>query len=177
MEPKLLIVLETKNWEEIKERRALIHDGGQLLTWMIRRLSIPRDRWVHTYCYEGNKKSIPSKLWKRKGFLDPHVDALLDFATKNSPCSVVAMGKFSTEVLIGGSLLKRKVGAEWDTRPKFRKIGIEKAWVTYMPDAALYSPDLVVDITRMLMCAAHEAHIKTKIDYSLPVFRNWYKYY
>lgn len=177
MNSKLLVVLENKNWQEIAERANLIHDAGQFLKWMINRLSIPRDRWVHTYCYEGKARDIPTKAWERKDWLEPHVEALLDFMLANKPCSVVGMGKLAAECLTKGSLLKKRAGTFWGVKPRFFLAEIDHAWICQAPDAALYDPGLFVDITRILGKAAREANIDIKINYELPVFRNWHKYW
>lgn len=173
----LVIVLENKNWQEIVERTELVHDGGQFLKWLINRLSIPRDRWVHTYCYEGKASDIPTKAWERKTWIEPHLDALLDFMMFHKPCSVVGMGKLAAECLTKGSLFKRRVGAYWGVKPRYRQVGIDHAWITYMPDAALFDPRLFVDMTRIIGKAAREADIEIEINYQLPIFRNWHKYY
>lgn len=174
---KLLIVLEGKNWQEIAEKAELVHDAGQFLKWMINRLSIPRERWVHTYCYEGAAKQVPTKVWERKKFLEPHIEALVDFMIRNRPCSVVGMGRLSAECLTKGSMLKKRAGTFWGVKPKFRQADVDHAWITYTPDSALYDPGLFVDITRILGKAAREADIEIKIDYELLVFKNWHKYY
>lgn len=140
-------------------------------------MSIPRDRWIHTYVFEGNIKSIPTKAWERKRFLDPHIDALKDFMVSNSPCSVVGMGKLSSECLTKGSVLKKRVGTYWGVKPRFMEAGVDHAWITNVPDAALYDPALFVDITRILGKAAQEAEIDIKINYELPIYRRWHKYW
>lgn len=174
---KILIVLSEKNWQEVKERKNLSHDGGKLLLWMLDRISIPRENWVHTYAYEGVKKNIPKVAWERKAFLIPSVSTLVKFVEVNYPCSVVAMGRLARECLLYPPVSKKKEGAEWDVSIPFRRIGLEHAWVTYMPDAALYAPALAVEIAWVLAQAAKEAGIPTKINYELKSFRNWYRYW
>lgn len=172
-----MIVLETRSWQEIREKTPLVHDGGQFLCWMIKRLSIPRDRWIHTYVFEGNIEHIPSKVWERKKFLEPHIEALKDFMVSNKPCSVVGMGKLASECLTKGSVLKKRVGTYWGVKPRFMEAGVKHAWITNVPDAGLYDPSLLVDITRILGKAAREAQIDIKIDYQLPMYRNWHHYW
>lgn len=174
---KLIVILESKNWQEIKEHQNLVHDAGLLLRWIIERLNIPRDRWVHTYCYEGNKKSIPNKKAERRAFLEPHIEALEDFIEANSPCSLVGMGKLAAEVLVGGSVLKRLVGARWNTKMRFTRLGVETVGITYMPDAALHSPDLCVPISRMIVWMVREIGIEPVINYQLRIPKNWHLYW
>jgi hypothetical protein len=156
---------------EIKEKRQLVDDRGKLLIFLIKRLSIPRHAWVHTYCYDGNNpKSIPTQKWKRKTFLAPYIEKLLDFISLNSPCTIVGMGKLAMECMLGDSLLKKKAGTYWRPNIPFTKLGVERVWITRSPDAALFNPELAVSLSRCIGKAALEANIDIKIDYTLPMF-------
>jgi hypothetical protein len=95
----------------------------------------------------------------------------------NQPVSVVGMGKLSAECLIKGSVLKYKTGSCWGVKPRYRQAGVDHAWITYVPDAALYDPALFVDITRVLGKAALEAGIPIEINYQLPIYKNWHRYW
>lgn len=135
-------------------------------------MGIPREDWVHTYCFSGaNKKQIPTIKQERLAYLEPHKERLVDTIRMNIPCVVIGMGKLSSEILAGGSLLKKKVNTYWNPNiVAFWKLGIEKVWITYSPDAALYSPDLVVGMSYVFGEAAIEANIPVKFDYTLPMF-------
>jgi hypothetical protein len=165
---------------ELKLHKELVHDGGRLLRWMMQKLSIDREDWVHTYAFQGSwSAKIPTNKRRRKMYLaeNIHMDRLVDIIRLNSPCSVVGMGRLSCEVLTGGSILSKKVGADWDSGfpIAMRKIGVEKVWITYSPDAALYDPGLVVDISRVLGHAAMESNIKIEINRGLKLF-DWSNY-
>lgn len=177
MKKKILVVLESRNIQEVKDHRPLSHDGGKLLVWLIKRLSIPREEWIHTYLFGGaNKKSIPTVKQLRKEFLAPHVERLLDTIKMNSPCVVIGMGKLSSEILAGGSLLKKKVNTHWEPNIMIlRRLGINRVWITYGPDAALYDPGLLVGMSYVFFEAAKEANITIKFDYTLPMF-DFHKY-
>lgn len=156
----------------MKEHRALCHDGGRLLVWLTRRLTIPREDWLHTYCFSGaNKSQIPTIKKDRKEYLEPHIERLLETIKMNSPCVVIGMGKLSSEILAGGSLLKKKVDTYWEPNiMALRGLGVLKVWITYGPDAALYNPELLVGMSYVFCEAAKEANITIKFDYTLPMF-------
>lgn len=172
MKKKILVVLESRNLMEVKNHRALCHDGGQLLIWFIKRHSIAREDWVHTYCFGGaNKKQIPTKQLERKTYLKPHVDRLIETVSMNSPCVVIGMGKLSSEILAGGSLLNKKVNTYWHPNIiALRGLGVNKVWITHNPEAALYSPELLVGMSYVFCMCAEEANIPFKLDYTLPMF-------
>jgi uracil-DNA glycosylase family 4 len=159
---------------EVREGRPLCHDGGKLLTFTVRRLSIGREDWVHTYCYDG-LNPIPTKKFERRDFLAGHIASLLDFLRINQPCVVVGLGKLTTECLIGVSLISKRVGTYWRPTIPYARIGVKKVWIAYNPDAALYDPLLYVDISRVIGLAAIEANIPIKIDHTLPMF-DWTNY-
>lgn len=161
----------------MKERRPLIHDGGRLLTFLVKRLSIPRESWTHTYFFDGNKTIIPTVKWKRRDYLMPHLDNLVEFINLNQPCVVVGMGKLCAEAMIGKSILKKAAGTYWDSKTVLKqKAKLYKVWISHTTDAALYNPELAVGITRIIWRAAMEAGIETKIDYSLTFPDFWYGY-
>jgi hypothetical protein len=89
----------------------------------------------------------------------------------NVPCVVIGMGKLSSEILAGGSLLKKKVNTYWNPNIIiFWSLGIDKVWITYNPDAALYNPELLVGMSYVFGHAAREANIPVKFDYELKMF-------
>jgi hypothetical protein len=155
---------------EQKNRQLLCHDGGKLLIWLVKRLSIPREVWNHTYCFTGQKKQLPTKKKDRVEFLDSHMRKLKEVIRVNSPCVVVGSGKITCECLTGSSVLKRRAGTRWKTNLTFSRAGVKKVWIMHNTDAALYDPDLIVSMTRVLWKAATEAGIPTQIDYDLKMF-------
>lgn len=157
---------------EAKEKRDLCHEGGKLLTWLIKRLSISREDWTHTYCFSGaNKSQIPTIKQERLDYLKPHKDRLINTIRMNAPCVVIGMGKLSSEILTGGSLLKKKVNTYWHPNIiALRGLGVYSVWITYSPDAALYNPEVLVGMSYVFCEAAKEAGIIVKFDYTLQMF-------
>lgn len=135
-------------------------------------MGIAREDWVHTYCFSGaNKKQIPTIKEERKAYLAEHKERLVNTIQMNTPCVVIGMGKLSSEVLVGGTLLKKTVNTYWHPDIiAFRKLGIYKVWITYGPDAALYNPELLVGMSYVVGEAALEAGITVKFDYTLKCF-------
>lgn len=162
---------------EQKNRQLLCHDAGRLLVWIIKRLSIPRDRWNHTYCFTGQKKQLPTKKKDRKLLLAADMQRLIDVVKANQPCVLVGMGKLTCECLLDDapSVLKNWAGTRWGTNQTFSKLGIRTAWISYTTDAALFDPELSVGISRVIGKAAAEAGIPIKINTNLSMF-DWDDY-
>jgi hypothetical protein len=140
--------------------------------WLLKRMGIKREDWVHTYCFGGaNKNQIPTTKEERRAYLAPYKERLVDTIQMNVPCVVIGMGKLSSEILAGGSLLKKKVNTYWHPNIiAFRGLGIDKVWITYGPEAALYNPELLVGMSYVIGEAAIEANITIKFDYTLQIF-------
>ena len=88
------------------------------------------------------------------------------------------MGKLAAEVLVGGPYAHKKIGAWWEPKwqPFGEKLGIKKVWLTYTAEAALYDPNLAVDITGILDDACEHAGIPTKPDLTLKFPTFWVDY-
>lgn len=172
-----MIVLEQRNWMEQRTNQPLSHDAGKLLLFLIKRLSIPRESWVHTYCFLGQKKQLPKKKKERKDFLQQDMERVVEIVEMNLPCVVVGMGKLASECLLDNapSILKKRAGTVWDTNSRFAKLGIERAWISYSTDAALYDPVLAVGISRVIGKAAREAGIEIQLNQDLKMF-DWSNY-
>src|SRR5215831_8390680 len=92
---KLVIVLDHKNWQEVRFHQDLVHGAGELLRFMLKRMSLPRESWTHTYCYHGEKREIPSKKKERLTFLRDSLTSVNKFLIANRPCIIVGMGKLA----------------------------------------------------------------------------------
>jgi hypothetical protein len=155
---------------EQRNRQPLCHDGGKLLIWLVKRLSIPRESWVHTYCFFGQKKQLPTKKLERRKLLVPSIEDLKKFIEVHQPCVVVGMGQLACECFTGASLLKKKAGTSWDSR-----LMDDKVWISQSTDAALFDPQLAVPISRVLGKAAMQAGINIKLNTDLTMF-DWSNY-
>ena len=145
----------------------------------MKRLSIPREAWVHTYIYHGQKKYIPTKKAERKTELEPFVKALTKFIRANDPCIVVGMGRLCAEIMLeqgltATTILGKRVGTYWMPRLDFTRAGIDKVWITYSPEAALFDPRLVVSMSRVIGKAARECGIEIKLNTEIAMF-DWMK--
>lgn len=81
---------------------------------------------------------------------------------------LACLGRLPCEAFTGASILSTKAGTCWDT------IEWGNVWVSYSPDAALYDPSLVVQISRIIKYAARDAGIQTE-SANIPMFR-WEEY-
>jgi hypothetical protein len=158
------------NWQEMKEHRQLCHDGGKLLRFLVDRLSIPRDRWICTYCFKGVKKSIPTKKKERIKFLSDNMQQLGELIRINRPCAAVVLGQLGCECFTGASRLDTRSDTCWPPNRFFREMGLKRIWVASSPDAALFDPVLCVSISRVIGKAAIQAGIEVKMNYDLEMF-------
>jgi hypothetical protein len=71
---RLLLLLDYQHQLERNFRSPLCHDGGKLLTWILQRHRIPRERWLHTYVSLGDKKDLPGRKKEREQALVGDVD-------------------------------------------------------------------------------------------------------
>jgi hypothetical protein len=60
----------------------------------------------------------------------------------------------------GKTKLKNYVGTKW----KYNGDVVRAAWITYDPDACLFDPALVVDISAVILAAAREAEISVRVQ-------------
>jgi hypothetical protein len=171
----IYIILDSMQWEEIKNRQRLYHQGGQLLLNIINRLSIPKDKWMFGYCFEGNKKQLPTKKVERQTFLVPHLKLLQGRVTvakeQFGDIRLIGLGKLACECLTGSSELKKRSGTSWKVKTLWQAL-TERAWVTYSPEAALYDSVLEGDIARVIGNAAMKVGIELrfKTNDELPPF-------
>lgn len=145
------------------------HDAAKILHMLMSRLSIPRSDWVLARCFAGRKKDLSSKKAERLKQMANDIISLDVLLELNRPCVVVGMGKLPCEVLVNASLLSTRAGSCW--RCRFGG----KAWITYSPDASLFDPGLVVDMSAVLAKAAEWAKIETKFNRNTILF-DWTDY-
>ena len=174
MSKKLVLILDKMNKIERQTRKPLAHDGGRLLRWMLDRLSISRDAWVHTYVSQ-DAAVLPTTKAERLEYLDEYRKDLLQFLYQHRPFKVICMGKLACEALLDVSSNKYKIGLYEEPLYSFVQAGAKRVWITYTPDAALFDPEKVVDISRVVWRACIQAGIECRIDYSLPMY-DWSKY-
>jgi hypothetical protein len=171
----LYIILDSMQWEEIRKKQRLCHEGGKLLLHTLNRLSIPRDKWFFGYCFEGNKKALPTKKTERQEVLIPHLKLLHGRVTaakeQLGEIRIVGLGKLACECLTGSSELKKRSGTSWKVKKLWQDL-TERAWVTYSPENALFDPVVWVDITRVIGSAAQKVgiQIRLKTNEELPPF-------
>jgi hypothetical protein len=166
---RVVIVLDTKHWQEIRFHDELGHDAGRLLKFLLRRMSLARGSWSHTYVYKGSKDDLPGKKKERLTFLTDHLTQVNEHINHHLPCVIVGMGKLACEYLTGHSKLIDRAGTCWRT-------GLYgDVWITYSPDAALFDPVLCVSLYGVLFKAAESAGIEPKFDPSVPMF-DWTPY-
>jgi hypothetical protein len=157
-EKKLVMVLDWPHRIERATKEPLSHGGGQLLKAIINRMSIQRGQWVHAYCYNGSKESLPSKKKERRLVMAPDLKRLDSFIKLQRPCVVIGLGKVPCEVLIDASILSMRAGTCWPS-DKYGKV-----WITHSPDSALFDPVLTVGIYGVIAKAAEAAGISIKFN-------------
>ncbi len=161
-ESRILVVLDCRNFEEVKSRRDLIHDGGKLLKHMLDRISIPRDSWEHTYIYSRTKNNIPTKKLDRWNFLNAGMLDLRYQISNYQPTEIVAMGGLACEILTGASRVSDREGTCWKFRREWQDLELKRVWVSYAPDAALFEPGLMCNIIGVLATAGKAAGLNVR---------------
>jgi hypothetical protein len=163
---RLLVVLESP----------LGSDGQELLGWIVRRLSIKREQWSQAFCYPKNRKHLSTRKWLREKELEPYVEKLVETIRRNEPCVIVGMGKLASEVLLGITMIKKVTGTKWRSKLRFARMeGHEALWITHSPNAALFDPNLAVEISQVVWQAALEAELPAELDHSIKLL-SWEKY-
>ena len=134
-----------------------------LLKFLCAKLSIKREDWFHLYCCPKDK-TLSKKKDLRRIELRGDLEKVKEEIAKAGEHIIVGLGRLPCEVLTGASILSSKAGACWDTK----KWGT--VWISYSPDAALYDPGLIVQISRTIMLAANQAGLDPKPAPNIPMF-------
>ena len=135
----------------------------ELLKFLCARHSIPRTDWIHVYCHDG-KVALPKKKEIRMAVMTKGLEDAKAKIEAAKPYVLVGLGRLPCEVLTIASILSTKAGTCWETKLW------GKVWISYSPDAALYNPGLIVQISRIIKYAAQDAGIETK-PVQVPMFR------
>jgi len=151
---KLLLILG--------EKKKFASDSETLLWHVINRMSIPQNRCRLEYVYHSKPLSTISE---RRPFLYSRFCTLKTDLEQNV---IVGFGWLPTEFLIGSGKpqFSGYVGCKWNIKPSCGA----KAWITYDPAAAHFDPNIIVDITGVIVSAAKDAEIPIKINHSEPVY-------
>ena len=169
---KLVIILDNPSWNMGGPNLNHEGAGGSILKFTLKRLSIPRDAWVHLWVYpEREIRDIPSKKAAREKFLAPHINKLEEEILLHSPSVLVGLGRLACEFLTGTPVLKNKAGTCWSNR----RLSDKKVWIGYSPVATLFDPNLYVDVTGVIANACQRAGIPTHFDPNVPIF-DWSPY-
>lgn len=121
------------------------HDSEDLLTNILDRLSLSIASYDIAYCYNF---TLPSRKKERLQYIIARRNQLID-DWKDKDVVIVGMGWKAIELLtnVGKNKTSRVIGCRFPIVPfKF------DAWFTYDPAAALYDPNMYVDI--MAVCSA-----------------------
>jgi hypothetical protein len=175
----IFIVLDHMNWlEQQGPKYRLNHDGGKLLKFLMQRLSIGSNHWTFGYCFEGQKKSLPTKKKERQAMLGKHLTTLHErmvLAKKElGQMQIIGVGRLACECLTGSSELKKRSGTSWMPLQRWRDLS-DQVWICYSTDAALFDAGLAVEISGVISAAARKAGVETKIKTDLPMF-DWSEY-
>jgi hypothetical protein len=164
--PKLFILLE--------EAKPYMTDGDRLLGHVLDRYSLELSHhYFIQYCYS---EKPPSKQVDRLTLKEHRRNQLLDtFRISPVDLSLVVMGKLSCEMVFTKAKYPNRPGTAWKLDPFFNtdKIIKQRAWVTYNPAAALFDPNLIVDISAVIFNAAQEANLPIKTNKHIKQFNGW----
>lgn len=166
---KLLLLLGQKRYGD---------DAERLLWHICRSYSLTRDNFVigdkvapFHYCYYAPPAS---KRDNRDSDRRARLKEIIELYERFGPFKIVGFGWMTADLLlnVGKSKTKSLVGAKWKlVHPGM----ITETWITYDPAAALFDPNMVVDIAQVIVLAAEDAGIQTEINPNLEPF-DWSKY-
>jgi len=127
------------------------NSGEELLINILERLSLTEFDFEIDYCY---KIPVPSRKDERRPYVRFRREQLEADYWKNPQKVIVGMGPLAAEVL--ANVPKTKTSQVMGLRyaiPPF----LMETWFTYDPSAALYDPNLYVDITGTVATAIRSA--------------------
>jgi hypothetical protein len=149
-------------------------DGERLLTHILRRYSIHS---LHSYCDEYCYMSEPPSRREERLPLVEVARERLQTVWAKEPGPIIGFGWMACEILTGKGKTKLKdmVCTDWPSRLKMENGDQRNAWIIYDPAAALFDPNLAVDISAVLVAAVEKAGGKTEVNKLERAF-NWEKY-
>jgi hypothetical protein len=139
--------------------------GEQLLRMILNRYGLG-DVWTIAYCYE---EAPPTRQKARKPLLEARREALMS-EWGNDSQQIIGCGWMACEMLTGHG--KTKLGGLVGTKWLVWNSEVRHAWVTYDPAAALFDPNLAVDISAVIIAAAKEEGLKPLVNKTIKMF-NW----
>lgn len=157
---KLAIYLDSPMYHDAKSRRIGKSRAAELLLWILKRMSISLDDVMIDYslkCYK-LPKALSKKPDRMIALAACRKHTLVNLAATEVN-TIVAMGSDSCEAFLGGSLLRDKEGASWNTYGTLRE-QVPKIYVTYAPGFALKTKSEVVRLYRTIFTAAKAAGLK-----------------
>lgn len=152
-------------------------DAESLLWHICRSQSLARDNFIlreispFHYCYN---HTPASKREYRESDRQAKLEEIIKLWHDVGPFQIISFGWMSCDLLlkVGKSRTKTRIGAKW----RFVEPGMStNIWQTYDPAAALFDPNIVVDIAWVINHAAQDAGIPTEINKTLEIF-DWSKY-
>jgi hypothetical protein len=192
---KLLLLLGEKRKQNVDRRGRAIPGGEELLQFCLERNSIGVEQLVLNraggpfhYCY---LHTPASRSADREAERSARMLQLREQIQQAGPFQIIGFGWAACDTLfpVGKSGMKDRIECAWPLVPDYliesipnlddyprecriRDKLLARAYLTYDPFAALYDPNLAVDISRVLEKAAKKAGIETKSNLEVPMF-NW----
>jgi hypothetical protein len=137
--------------------------GEQLLRMILNRYGLG-DVWTIRYCYE---EKPPTRQKARRSLLEARRATLIG-EWGNESQQIIGCGWMACEMLTGHGKTKLGglVGTKWGLWDGLTR----QAWLTYDPAAALYDPNLSVDISAVVVAAAKEEGMKPLVNKTVKMF-------
>jgi hypothetical protein len=140
-------------------------DGEELLVNILDRLSLYKTAYEIDYCYTFTP---PTRKLERSGYTQRKFDVLVE-KLKDKEVVMVGMGWMAIELLHGTAKTRTSqiIGCRFPN-PPFRY----DAWFTYDPAAAIFDPNLYVDIMACISAAIRYAGRQIIINTNINPY-NW----
>jgi hypothetical protein len=172
--PRIDLLNPSKLFILLDEAKHYMTDSEKLLYHCLDRYSLTAQDYQVEHCY---LEKPPSKIIDRHALKEARRHQLIDTLSNSERSFVlIAMGKFSCEMLFAKAKASHRYGTCWKVDKDFESVqNIIKgrAWVTYDPTAALYNPNLAVDIAAVIHAAATDANLKPKTNRQIKQFNGW----
>jgi len=132
-------------------------DGEKFLRYLLGRYSLHRHLYRLGYCYDSTPRSTAKE---RRSDLEAsrkhHERYWVD------PWTIIGFGWMAAELLTGRGKTKLKtlVGTKWTYVGNI----VRECWISYDPAAALFDPNIAVDISAVILAAAKLDGLTARID-------------
>lgn len=171
---RLAIYADHPGYMDDRRGHSFVSDPGQLLKWMLRRMSIPMEKVYLDYvlkCYPGKK--VPGKKPERLVCIQQCDRFRIATLQTLFPREIIAFGGLSLEAFCGHAMqnLKQYANAYWPPRdPRIAQI-VNRVWIGYSTGYPIQAPGEAHTQFGLLWMAAEAAGLNPVINENVQPFK------